>query len=116
MANGGSEPSDREEEVQITYSRSKDGKNRTIPVWFTISEGKMELLPMYGLKTKWFADVEKSGKLSLQIKKWSKDSTPKIIREPSAVRSVKLRFSRKYGEGKVRRYYPTSDVALEIQL
>jgi hypothetical protein len=116
MANEGSEPSDREEEVQITFVRSKDGKNRTIPVWFTLNQGKMELLPMYGLKTKWFADVEKSGKLSLQVKSWTKDSTPKIMREPSAVQDVKLRFSRKYGDGKVRRYYPTSDVSLEIQL
>ena len=116
MANEGSEPSDREEEVQITFVRSRDGKNRTIPVWFTINQGNMELLPMYGLKTKWFADVEKSGKLSLKVKNWTKDSTPKIAREPSAVQGVKLRFSRKYGEGQVRRYYPNSDVALEIQL
>jgi hypothetical protein len=116
MAKEGAGPSDQEEEVQITFVRSKDGKNRTIPIWFTINQGKMELLPMYGSKTKWLADVEKSGKLSLQVKNWSKVSTPTVMRDPSGVRNVKLRFSRKYGEGKVRKYYPTSDVALEIQL
>ena len=109
-------PSNAEEEVQITFVMSKDGKKRTIPVWFTVNQGNMELLPMYGLKTKWFAEVEKSGELSLQVKGWKRDATPRITRQTVEVENVKARFSRKYGETQVRKYYPTLDVALEIPL
>lgn len=101
-------------EVQISYVRSKDGKTRTIPVWFTLAQGKVELLPMYGLKTKWFLDVERAGKVGLKIGAWAKTARPEVVRDPRAVEEVKKRFGKKYGEGDVRRYYPTSEVALEV--
>jgi hypothetical protein len=106
----------QEEEVLISYVRSKDRKTKTIPIWFTVNGSKMELLPMYGLKTKWFADVEKAGTMDLKIKEWKKASKPKILRDSKAIDDIKRRFSVKYGEGQVKRYYPTQDVALEISL
>ncbi|MDA4125764.1 MAG: hypothetical protein OK452_00970 [Thaumarchaeota archaeon] len=106
----------QEEEALISFVRSKDGKTKTIPVWFTVNGGKLELLPMYGLKTKWFADVEKAGKIDLRIKEWKKASKPKILRDSKAIDDIKRRFSVKYGERQVKQYYPTSDVALEISL
>ncbi len=107
----------QEEEVLISYVRSKDGKSRTIPIWFTVNGGKMELLPMYGLKTKWLVDVEKDGTMDLKIGEWRKNaSKPKILRDSKAIDDIKRRFSVKYGEGQVKQYYPTSDVALEISL
>jgi hypothetical protein len=105
-----------EEEIQITYLWSKSGKPRTIPVWFTVNEGKVELLPMYGFNTKWFADVEKSGTLDLRVKDWSKGGKPTVVKDQAAVEGIKRRFGAKYGEGRVKRYYPTSDVALELPL
>lgn len=106
----------QEDEVLISFTRSRDRKTRTIPVWFTVNGGKMELLPMYGLKTKWFVDVEKSGAVELKVKDWKKASRPRILRDSKAVGEIKRRFSAKYGGGRVKRYYPTSDVALEISL
>ena len=105
-----------EQEVQITFTRASDGKRRTIPVWFALNNGKMELLPMYGLKTKWFIDVEKSGRVGLRVKDWKKDVGPGFVRDPHTVDSIKRRFGAKYGEGNVKKYYPTSEVALEIRL
>jgi hypothetical protein len=105
-----------EEEVLISFVRSKDGKTKTLPVWFTVNGGKFELLPMYGLKTKWFADVEKAGKIGLRVKEWNKSSEPKILRDSKVIDDIKRRFSMKYGEGQVKKYYPTSDIALEISL
>jgi hypothetical protein len=32
-------------EVQISFVRSKSGKARTIPVWFTVEGGRVQLLP-----------------------------------------------------------------------
>ncbi|HEY6283825.1 MAG TPA: hypothetical protein VIW22_07875 [Nitrososphaerales archaeon] len=105
-----------EEEVLISFVRSKDGKTKTIPVWFTVSGGKLELLPMYGLKTKWFAEIEKTGKIDLKVKEWKKTSRPKILRDSKAIDDIKRRFSVKYGAGQVKKYYPTSDIALEISV
>ncbi|MDE1852297.1 MAG: DUF2255 family protein [Thaumarchaeota archaeon] len=112
---GSGAPSDAQE-VQITFTRARNGKRRTIPVWFTLNEGKMELLPMYGLKTKWFTEVEKSGRIGLTVKDWKMDAGPAFVRDPHAVDSIKRRFGAKYGEGNVKKYYPTSEVALEIGL
>jgi hypothetical protein len=108
-----------EEEVQITFVRSKNGKRRTIPVWFTLNQGKMELMPMYGLKTNWFGDVEKSGSIELKVKDWTRRAKPKIVRDTAAVDQVRRRFSGKYGEGDMNKYYkvPLEErVALEIVL
>jgi hypothetical protein len=105
-----------ESEVQITYIRSKNGRRRKLPVWFTLNQGRMELLPMHGEKTKWFVDVEKSGKIELEVSGWKKEAKPKTVRDSGRVDEIKGRFSAKYGAGDVRRYYPTSEVALEIPL
>jgi hypothetical protein len=72
---------------------------------------------MYGLKTKWYAEVEKGGTIDLKMKEWRKKaSKPNILRDSNAISDIKRRFSVKYGVGQVKQYYPTSDVALEISL
>lgn len=112
----GANPVFEEEEVEITYARSKGKKPRSIPVWFTVEGGMMELLPMYGLRTKWFLEVERAGKIGLAIKGWSKEGKPVVVKEPKAVEEIKERFGAKYGIANVRRYYPTSEVALKVQV
>jgi len=105
-----------ESEVQITYVQSKNGKPRSIPVWFTLNQGKIELLPMYGARTKWFIDVEKSGQLELKVGDWQVKAKPTIIRETKQIDEIKGTFAAKYGLRDVKRYYPKTEVALEIPL
>jgi hypothetical protein len=102
--------------VRISFVRSKNGKRRTIPVWFAVEGGRIQLLPMYGLKTKWYQDVEKSGKVELSVKNQRLSAAPRTIREQAKVEQIKSVFARKYGSVDVNRYYPTSDVAFEIPL
>jgi len=103
-----------EREVHITIVRSKTGKRRTIPVWFTTHGRNMELLPMYGLKTKWFIDVQKSGEAELRVKDWSAKARPSVVRDSDEIDRIKQRFSEKYGEREVKMYYPAIEVALLI--
>jgi hypothetical protein len=105
-----------ENEITITFVKSKDGKKRTIPIWFTIEKGKMELLPMYGLKTRWFRDIEKSGRVEVKVKDQRMQAVPRIVRDRAAVEEVKERFSQKYGKADVDRYYPMPEVSLEVQI
>lgn len=105
-----------EAEVEISVQRAGSGKKRTLPVWFTVEGDKLELLPMYGLKTRWFQSLEKSGTLEVRAKGATRKASPKIVRDPDVVERAKARFSKKYGVTDVKRYYPTSEVLLEIRL
>ena len=105
-----------QEEVRLTFAKSKNGKMRTIPVWFTVEEGRLQLLPMYGLKTKWFQDIEKSGKVELSVKGQKLSVAPSIIRDQAKVEHIKGVFAKKYRIGDAKGYYPTSEVALEVPL
>ncbi len=102
-----------ESEVQIEFVR-ENGQKRKIPVWFTLQGRTLELLPMYGLKTKWFRAVESTGRLGVMGKGTSVSASPEVLRDPKEVGAIKRRFAAKYGEKDVKRYYPTSEVALKI--
>ena len=104
-----------EEEVTIAFDK-KDGNRRAIPIWFTLNGNVLELLPMYGLKTKWFQDVQSSGDFEVKVKQESMTVSPRMVREPKKVDEIKKRFGVKYGNGDVERYYPTSEIALEVSL
>ena len=105
-----------EDEIQVTVVRPKDGSRRSLPVWFSVQGSKLELLPMYGLRTRWFRDLQESGRIEVKVKDRSRTIVPKIILDPAAVDETKRRFGLKYGLGEVAKYYPTSEVALEISL
>lgn len=104
-----------EQEVQITVVKS-DGVKRTLPVWFTVEGDRLQMLPMYGLKTLWFRAIERSGSVTIMAKKETKEAKPEIIRDPKAVDRVKAKFAEKYGADDVKGYYPTSEVLLEVGL
>jgi hypothetical protein len=104
-----------EQEVQISVKK-KDGKGRTVPVWFSVEGRTLELMPMYGQKTKWFKVVESSGNLEIRAKDAVKSASPKIVRDRKTIDAIKRRFGAKYGEGQVSKYYPNQDVALEVQI
>jgi len=102
-------------EVRLSFTR-KNGKKRTIPVWFTVHGKELELLPMYGLRTKWLAEVEAGGRIEVRGRKEAGAGVPRIVREEQEVDRIKERFAKKYGESDVRRYYPTSEVALVLEV
>ncbi len=104
-----------EEEVKITVVKS-DGEKRTLPVWFTVEGDRLQLLPMYGLKTLWFRSIERNRSVTIEVKKETKEVKPEIVRDPEAVDRVKAKFAEKYGAGDVKGYYPTSEVLLEVRL
>ena len=104
-----------EDELEVSVIR-ENGKTRTLPIWFTVKGSALHLLPMYGLKTLWYQDLERSGKLQLRAKTESIHTVPRIIRDSAEIERIKETFGQKYGKTDVSRYYPTSEVALEIPL
>ena len=102
------------EEIRITFTK-KDGKKRTIPIWFVLDGGKLKLLPMYGLRTKWYQDVERTGSMVVRAKEQSKPLTPTVVKDQKAIDNIVDEFAKKYGASS-RRYYATQDVALVMDL
>ncbi len=104
-----------QDEIQIEFTK-EDGKKRRIPVWFAVEGKKVELLPMHGLNTKWFIDVERSGRLAVSVGSAVLRATPEIVKDVQTIERIKKHFAEKYGDDDVRKYYPTSQVALTIRL
>jgi len=115
MAKGFEKALEGQEEVRITFVK-KDGKKRTIPIWFTVKGRTVELLPMYGSKTKWYGDVSSAGSLQLNVQEEAMTASPRVTRDPRVINEIKERFGAKYGEDDVKKYYPNQDIALEVQL
>ena len=115
MARGFEEALEGQEEVRITFVK-KDGRKRTIPIWFTVKGRTVELLPMYGSKTKWYGDVASAGSLQLKVQGEVMTASPREIRDLKVIDEIKGRFGAKYGEDDVKKYYPNQDIALEVAL
>jgi hypothetical protein len=106
----------KEQELSISFAKAGGGKTRTIPVWFVVEKGRVLLLPMYGLKTKWYQHVEKRKSLGIAVGKETLSATPKFFKDKTEVERVKALFGKKYGLADVRKYYPTSEIAIEVEL
>jgi len=101
-----------ENEIRISFDK-RDGRKRTIPIWFTVCDRTVELLPMYQRKTKWFLDVQKSGELEIRVGGLVRRVSTRIVAETGAIEEIKRSFALKYGESQVRKYYAGQDVAVE---
>jgi hypothetical protein len=54
--------------------------------------------------------------VELSVKNQKLSVTPSIIRDEAKIERIKGIFARKYGFVDVKRYYPTSEVAIEVPL
>lgn len=94
--------------------KAKSGKSRDIPVWFVAESEELLLLPMYGLKTKWYQDVERSTCLAMAVGRETLGVTPKFLRDRAQVDKAKTLRSEKYGLADVMKCCPTSEAAIEV--
>lgn len=107
---------DRSEELQITVTGRKTGREHSTPVWFVREERTIYLLPVKGSRNEWYKNILKSKQMRISSGELSLRLTPKPITEPKSVAAVIDRFRRKHGEGDVKRYYSVFDVAVELTL
>lgn len=107
---------DSSEELQITVTGRKSGREHSTPVWFVREERTIYLLPVKGSKNEWYKNVLKSRQMKISSGELSLQLTPKPITEPKRVAAVVDRFRKKHGEGDVKRYYSVFDVAVELTL
>jgi hypothetical protein len=111
----------RASEITLSVKGRKSGRDISRPVWFVHEGSTLYLLPVQGSNTNWYKNLLADSTLKISVsnnrsggEELSARGQP--ITASSKVNDVVSKFKSKYGEGDVKKYYPKTDVAVEIPL
>jgi hypothetical protein len=103
-------------EVQLTVTGRKSGRESTRPIWFVLDGERVLLLPLSGSDNNWYRNLVKTPEIGLAADGAELRATAKPIEDPAAVADVVEKFGEKYGADRVKEYYPKQDAAAEVPL
>jgi deazaflavin-dependent oxidoreductase (nitroreductase family) len=104
------------QEIGLTVTGRKSGREITNPVWFVQEGDRLYLLAVNGSDSDWFKNVLKDPTIRLAAGGSQVTARAKPITDPAAVGQVVGKFRARYGTGDVDRYYPKRNVAVEVPL
>lgn len=104
------------QEVEITVTGRKTGRQISHPVWFVQEEDSVFLMPVTGSDSDWYKNVRRSPMLQLTANGTALSSSATPITDADRVSHVVQLFREKYGAEKVEAYYPRHDVAVQVPL
>jgi len=107
---------DKTQEINITVTGRKSGKNITLPIWFVYEPGKLKLLPVRGTQTNWLRNLRKNPTIQVQAGSSRISQKARLIEDKARVGEVAQKFSAKYGAGDFKRYYPIVDITIEVPI
>ena len=104
------------DEIEITVTGRKSGREISNTVWFVQDGEKLHLLPVKGSDSEWYKNILKTPAMRLNAggKEWSAEVKP--ITDPAKVRDIVENFRDKYGADQVKKYYSKFDVAVDVPL
>jgi deazaflavin-dependent oxidoreductase (nitroreductase family) len=107
---------DSSQEIQLTVTGRKSGREITFPVWFVRDGDELNLVPVTGTDSNWFKNVltEPTIRVVAGGAQLIARATP--VRDPAPVSEILDMFRAKYGARDVAAYYPKPDVAVEVPL
>jgi deazaflavin-dependent oxidoreductase (nitroreductase family) len=105
-------------EISITVTGRKSGKNVSLPVWFVLSEDKtrLYLMPVRGSKTNWYRNLQKNPSLRISAGRKEIAATGKPVSDARRIADVRTRFTERYGAEDVKRYYSVFDACVFVDL
>ena len=103
-------------ELTLSVKGRKLGSDIPRPVWFVHEGNTLYLLPVQGTDTNWYKNFRADQTLKVSVSGEEISTKGKPITDSGKVRDVVSKFSSKYGDGDIRKYYPKHDVAVEAQL
>ena len=103
------------EEVEITVTGRRSGRDRSLLVWFVQEDDKLFLLPLKGTATEWYRNVLKTPTIRLARAGAEATAKPTPLTDPAQVSDVVEKFRAKHGDD-VARYYEKFDAAVEVPL
>lgn len=103
-------------EVELTVTGRKSGRESSRPIWFVEEGDKVLLLPLGGSDNNWYKNLRKTPAIGLAADSAEFHGEAKPTEDPSAVDHVVEAFGAKYGADRVKEYYPKVDAAVEVPL
>ena len=103
-------------EITLSVKGRKSGRDIPRPVWFVYEGNTLYLLPNHGSDTNWYKNVLVHPTLKVSVNGIEISARGKPITDSNRVDDIVRKFKSKYGEGEVKRYYTTFDVAVEVTL
>jgi deazaflavin-dependent oxidoreductase (nitroreductase family) len=102
--------------ITITFVGRKTGKKFSTPVMFVIDAEKLYLLPRSGTDTNWYKNVVKTPTMELEAsgKKISAEAHP--IHDKKLVEEIIQKLRGSMGAEDFKKYYPKTNVALELSI
>jgi len=107
---------DRANEITLSVKGRKSGTDIPRPVWFVNEGNILYLLPVQGSDTNWYKNLLVDPILKISVNGIEISERGRRITESNRVDDVVRKFKSKYGEGDVKKYYPKTDVAVEVFL
>lgn len=104
------------EEVQLTVTGRRSGRQITHPVWFVQEEQNMFLVPITGSDSDWYKNVRRTPMVEVAANGTAVSAPATPITDADRVGHVVAMFSEKYGRELVERHYPKRDVAVRVAL
>jgi hypothetical protein len=104
------------QEVGLTVTGRKTGREISIPVWFVQEGDRIYLLPVSGTDSDWFKNVLKEPTIRLAAGDTQVIARAKPTEDPAGAARVVDMFRAKYGDETVDRYYPKRNAAVEVPL
>jgi hypothetical protein len=103
-------------EISLSVKGRRSGKDFPRPVWFVHEGNTLYLLPVQGSDTNWYKNLLIDPTLKISVNGVEISERGKPITDGNSVDDIVKKFRSKYGEGDVKRYYPKTDVAVEVPL
>jgi F420H(2)-dependent quinone reductase len=107
---------ERTSEITLSVKGRKSGRDIQRPVWFVHEGNALYLLPVQGSDTNWYKNLQVNPTLEISVNDVELSEKGKLITDANAVDNILRKFRSKYGDGDVKRYYPKTDVAVEIPI
>jgi hypothetical protein len=103
-------------EISLSVKGRRSGKDFPRPVWFVHEGSTLYLLPVQGSDTNWYKNLLVNPTLKISVNGVEISERGRRITDSNRVDDIVRKFRSKYGEGDVKRYYPKTDVAVEVPL
>lgn len=104
------------DQIEITVTGRVTRKQITVTVWFAAENGTLFLVPVHGSDTDWYKNELVTPELEITAGAASISATATPIADPGRVQEIVGKFRAKYGADQVARFYPKTDVAVEVPL
>jgi deazaflavin-dependent oxidoreductase (nitroreductase family) len=102
-------------EVELTVTGRKSGRESSRPIWFVEEGDRLLLLPVTGSDSNWYRNVVKTPEVRVAADGAELRATARPL-DADRVTEVVEKFRQKYGANQVAEYYPKPDAAVEVPL